>query len=241
MQAMAAALGGLMALLSMGGCSGTRAPEPDAPGTPRVEATAPAQPPVAESKPVGRPIEPVEKHPVAVAVPESAARPQPAPATKPEPVSVPKVESAPEPKASPPPAPSANNGKREEAAPPVTKPAAPVAKPAPVPKSEPAPPPKPPALDLASLEKRLKETSAIGLMTKLALKNQVDELLDRFRAHYEGRVKTGIAQLRQPYDMLILKVLTLLQDGDPALAKAIADSREAIWAVLADPGKFKKL
>lgn len=234
----AAALGGLLALLSMGGCSGTRAPEP---GTPRTGATAPSQPPVSESKPVAPPVAPVEKPAVAMTVPEPVARPEPAPAPMLEPAPAPMPEPAPAPKASPPPPPAANNGKREEAAAPVAKPAPPVAKPAPAPKSEPAPPPKPPALDLATLEKRLKETGAIGLMTKLALKNQVDELLDRFRAHYDGRVKTTVAQLRQPYDMLILKVLSLLQDGDPSLAKAIADSREAIWAVLTDPAKFRNL
>jgi hypothetical protein len=47
--------------------------------------------------------------------------------------------------------------------------------------------------------------------------------------------------LRQPYDTLILKVLALLQDKDPALAKAIASSREAIWGILTDREKFLKL
>ncbi|MBI3915911.1 MAG: hypothetical protein HY322_02750 [Betaproteobacteria bacterium] len=102
-------------------------------------------------------------------------------------------------------------------------------------------PVKPPALDLAALEKRLKETSAIGVFTKLTLKNQVDDLLNRFRAYYEGRAKTTLAELRQPYDLLILKVLALLQDGDPSLARAVADSREAMWGILADPAKFKAL
>jgi hypothetical protein len=38
-----------------------------------------------------------------------------------------------------------------------------------------------------------------------------------------------------------MKVLCLLQDGDPALAKAIYASREAIWGVLSDRDKFSKL
>jgi hypothetical protein len=33
----------------------------------------------------------------------------------------------------------------------------------------------------------------------------------------------------------------LLKDGDPALAGAIVNSREAIWGVLTDPAKFAKL
>ena len=112
-------------------------------------------------------------------------------------------------------------------------------------KKEVAAPPsvKPPAapLDLALLEKRLKETNAIGVFTKLTLKNQVDDLLSQFRAYYEGRVKTRLADLRQPYDLLILKVLALLQDRDPSLANAILASREEIWGILTDPVRFSTL
>jgi hypothetical protein len=99
----------------------------------------------------------------------------------------------------------------------------------------------PPPLDLTGLETRLKETKAIGAFTKIALKNQVDDLLDQFRAYYQGRAKTTLAELRQPYDRLLLKVLALLQDGDPALAREVVASREAIWGILADPAKFATL
>jgi len=97
--------------------------------------------------------------------------------------------------------------------------------------------PEPP-LDLAALKERLRDTNAIGVFTKLALKNQVDDLLQQFRAHYLSGQKTGVAALRQPYDMLVLKVLALIQDSDPSLARTIAGSREAIWSILADPEKF---
>jgi hypothetical protein len=99
----------------------------------------------------------------------------------------------------------------------------------------------PPPLDLKSLETRLKETQAIGVFTKLALKNQVDDLLNQFRAFYQGRLKTTLAELRRPYDLLLLKVLALLQDTDPPLAGAIVKSREAIWNILADPNKFASI
>jgi hypothetical protein len=104
-----------------------------------------------------------------------------------------------------------------------------------------AKPAAPPPLDLKSLEQRLKETNAIGVLTKLSLKNQVDDLLEQFREYYQGRLKTTLAELRQPYELLLMKALALLQDGDPALAKAIYASREAIWAVLSDREKFAKL
>jgi hypothetical protein len=112
---------------------------------------------------------------------------------------------------------------------------------APVVASEPARSAASPSLDLASLEQRLRDTHAIGVFTKLSLKNQVDDLLGAFRAYYRGTLKVPLAQLRQRYDLLLLKVLTVLQDGDPSLANTITASREAIWGILADPQKFASL
>jgi hypothetical protein len=111
-------------------------------------------------------------------------------------------------------------------------PAAPVA---------PAAAPAAATLNLADLEQRLRETRAIGVFTKLSLKNQVDDLLKAFRTLYRDPNKRPSAELRQRYDGLLLKVLSLLQDGDPPLAAAIASSREAIWSILADPEKFAKV
>ena len=98
-----------------------------------------------------------------------------------------------------------------------------------------------PPLDVAALKARLRDTNAIGVFTKLALKNQVDDLLQQFRAHYLSGQKTSVAALRQPYDMLVLKVLALIQDSDPSLARTISGSREAIWGILADPEKFNSV
>ncbi len=101
--------------------------------------------------------------------------------------------------------------------------------------------PAAPALDLTDLEQRLRDTRAIGVFTKLSLKNQVDDLLKQFRAQYRGSNKHPSPELRQRYDLLIIKVLSLLQDSDPQLAAAISSSREAIWGILADPDKFEKI
>lgn len=128
---------------------------------------------------------------------------------------------------------------------PAKEPASPVAveQPGKKPSAKPSPAKKEtsPPLDLTALETRLKETKAIGIFTKITLKNQVDDLLNQFRAYYQGRIKTTLAELRQPYDRLLLKVLSLLQDGDPELARAIVTSRESIWGILADPAKFATL
>jgi len=97
------------------------------------------------------------------------------------------------------------------------------------------------SLDLDSLEQRLRETKAIGVFTKLSLKNQVDDLLNDFRTFYRGKSKLVLTDLRQRYDLLVMKILTLLQDSDSRLAADIRSSREAIWDILQDPEKFSKI
>jgi hypothetical protein len=104
-----------------------------------------------------------------------------------------------------------------------------------------APAASPPAaapLDFASLGTRLRQTKAIGTLTKLSLKNQVDDLLDKFRAYHKRQGTATLPELRRSYEMLLLKVLSLLQDSDPPLARDIVQSRAAIWGILADPRKF---
>jgi hypothetical protein len=120
------------------------------------------------------------------------------------------------------------------AAPATPKPAA-AARPAPVVKAAAAP------LNLKALTQQLRDTKAIGIFTKIALKNQVDDLLDSFRKHYQGNEKLAMADLRRSFDLLMMKVLSLLQDEDQKLASAIVSSREAIWGMLADPKKFATL
>jgi hypothetical protein len=155
------------------------------------------------------------------------AAPQPASAVAPEPRAV-----TPTPQAA-----------RKAAPPPVPKTAAPVAqalKPAPLAAAPPAPT-LTATLDLNALKVRLKETKAIGLFTKISLKNKVDDLLEQFRDYYQGNAKLTMTELRRSYDLLLMKVLSLLQDTDQNLASAIVSSREAIWGLLADPKKFATL
>jgi len=95
--------------------------------------------------------------------------------------------------------------------------------------------------DVKALVARLRDTSAIGFFTKLALKNQVDDLMDRFRRFHAREDGTPLEQLRDEFNLLFMKVITLLQDGDPALGREIAKGREILWGRLADPGEFARL
>ena len=205
----------VLLLLPIGGCA-SRAPEPPV-----------SQPQSVAAQPGA---------PQAAAKPEDLATPQPASAAVPAP-------SAPTPTPSAtPPAPK-----------PASKPAAPVARtpaPAPTPDARAAKPAAPPVaappapettLDLAALKEQLKTTKAIGVFTKISLKNQVDDLMDQFRDYYQGKAKVTMPELRRSYDLLMMKVLSLLQDSDQDLASKVVSSREAIWALLSDPKKFATL
>ena len=132
-------------------------------------------------------------------------------------------------------------------APPAAPAVSPPKAPAPVPR--PSAPVKPqtevrttarPSLDLASLEARLRATKAIGVLTKLSLKNQIDDLLEEFKLFHQGR-GPALPTLRERYDLLLMKVQSLLQNDDPPLARDVSASRQQIWEILADPAKFASI
>ena len=219
-----ARIAGVLCVLLMAGCAGIeRAPPREAPQDAAPPgAKASIEPGTAASAPPPEPPQATgaERGPIAVesiappaapSVSGSAGQPvaKPDAATSKAPAKLPSL-----------PAPGAQLPRKETPAPALARPEA------------------PPPLDLKSLEIRLKETKAIGVFTKLALTNQVDDLLEQFRAFYQGRIKTSLAELRRSYDLLVLKVLALLQDADPPLASAIAASRESIWGILSNPAKF---
>jgi hypothetical protein len=93
-------------------------------------------------------------------------------------------------------------------------------------------------LDFSSLVARLRKTTGIGLRTKIAVKNESEDLLEQFRAYHAKDGITTLADLRRSYDSLFHKLRSLLQDADPPLARDIDRSQAAIWELLADPGKF---
>ena len=219
--------GGFTAVLLAAGCASPAVtPKPDV--APAEEAAAsPVAPPSAQAQ-APQPSPP----PPPVSAPTPAPAPVAAPATVPTPA--PKAARLPPPASA---APAESPAKTK------SQPPSAAGKPASAAAAEPQPvaTPAPATLDLTSLERRLRDTRAIGVFTKLSLKNQVDDLLGDFRAFYKAANVRPSPELRQRYDLLLLKVLSLLQDGDPPLAAAISSSKEAIWSILADPNKLAKI
>ena len=211
-----------LCILSVAGCATIeRTPQPEArPVAAPSGPTVSIEPPVVSASPPPEPLQTSAPEHAAVAPEPQVAAAAPMVEGITGPVAAKPDVSAPRAPARVPSPPPAQPPKKEPPAPALAKPEA------------------PPPLDLKSLETRLRETKAIGVFTKLTVKNQVDDLLEQFRAYYQGKLKTTLAELRRSYDLLVLKVLALLQDADPPLASAIAASRESIWAILSNPAKF---
>ena len=87
----------------------------------------------------------------------------------------------------------------------------------------------------------LRDTGAIGFFTKLELKGQIDDLLEDFRGFHNARSELSLDALRARFNLLMLKVLSLLQDDDPELSAEIALARPGLWTVLSDPAKFAEV
>jgi hypothetical protein len=160
-----------------------------------------------------------EPEPVAVA----AAAESPELATDPSPAD--EQVAGPEPAATEPVAPPLELAAREEPAnPPVAKPA-----------------PAAAIMDLDGLETRLRKTKAIGLFTKLELKSEVNELLDDVENYHQSRSGMGLDQLKEHFNLLVMKLLVLLETEDPQLHREIAQARPVLWTALADPVQFSTI
>ena len=222
------------------------------PKQPPSEAAAPTPQP--EAAPAPAPGVPAAAPPVAI---EPTVPPQPEPVATPTqavPPAAPQagIEST---RTPPPPAPQVVPAPQEKPQPPQPAAKPPAAPPQPEAAATGAPPatvgrrappeaktPTPSALlDLNGLKQELKDTKAIGIFSKLTLKNQMDDLLAALRKFHQGQGKLTLTDLRRSYELLVMKVLSLVQDDDKKLASDIVSSREAIWSILVDPKRFAAL
>lgn len=84
-------------------------------------------------------------------------------------------------------------------------------------------------VSMDQLIERLKNTDAIGFLTKLALRSDVMDLKDDvIRYRKDGKLSEYRGQLRSRFDGLVLKLMTLLEK-DPSLSQDIYVARESLW------------
>jgi len=89
-------------------------------------------------------------------------------------------------------------------------------------------------ISLDELVERLKKTEAIGMFTKLTIRSDVLDLkesIDSYRK--KGELERYVGHLRDHFDGLLLKIITLLQ-RDPELSRDIHLARESIWKSLVE-------
>ena len=83
-----------------------------------------------------------------------------------------------------------------------------------------------------SLKERLKNTKAIGVFTKLAIRNDIVDLVDEInRYRQQSKLQEKLQDLRSNFDGLLLKIIALLEE-DPDLSEALYVGRESIWKSL---------
>ena len=88
--------------------------------------------------------------------------------------------------------------------------------------------------NIDDLIERMKQTDAIGVISKLSLKNKVDDLLEQANDIKSRESETDVSEektaLRENFEGLILKTVALLNKGeDFTLAEHIYLAREQLW------------
>jgi hypothetical protein len=95
--------------------------------------------------------------------------------------------------------------------------------------------------DLNALVSRISQSKALGLFTKLSLKQDIDGLLENVRKYHDGSGDGSLEKLRERYDVLVHKLMILLQEKDGELVQSIDDGRDKLWAILSDHEKFASI
>ncbi len=88
------------------------------------------------------------------------------------------------------------------------------------------------SVDFNVLKERLKNTDAIGFFTKLAIRSDIVDLMDKIKTYRKQAVlKAKMKEIRRSFDGLLLKIIALLKD-DPQLSRDLYVGRETIWESL---------
>ena len=94
---------------------------------------------------------------------------------------------------------------------------------------------------LGEVEQRLRDTSAIGALTKLSLKSELESLLEAFSRLHLGAGEQELPQLMRRFDLLLARTLDLLRSQDPTLFQLLADIRPDVLATLSHPDKYAQV
>ena len=95
-------------------------------------------------------------------------------------------------------------------------------------------------VDLELLERRVRKTKAIGALTKLRLRSDIKDLMAKLKRYHAGKSDLDIDQLNEQFDLLYMKVVSLVQDKDLDLHRQLCNSWDQIWHGARNPDYFSK-
>jgi hypothetical protein len=94
-------------------------------------------------------------------------------------------------------------------------------------------------VDLIMLTTALRNTKAVGPMTKIRLKNNMNRVLNRLEQWHDNKSKFTLDQLEEQYHLLLMKIATLIHDDDLMLHQQLCNAWARIWLDLKDPDRFR--
>jgi hypothetical protein len=92
--------------------------------------------------------------------------------------------------------------------------------------------------DFDDLAQRLRQTEALGLFEKLALKDRLDTLMSDFVLFHEGRRDNSRKALKARFDRLLKDTVAILRKGDPSLSTLIERAHKNLWMLVSNPVSF---
>src|SRR5262245_60828672 len=84
-------------------------------------------------------------------------------------------------------------------------------------------------LDVPTPRVRLKDTPAIGLIAKVRLRGEIEDLMDDLAAFHAGRGAQSLDALHARYRALVVRVVGMLAQGDAPLAHDLDASTDRLW------------
>ena len=88
---------------------------------------------------------------------------------------------------------------------------------------------------IASLETKISNTSAINFIAKLKIKNDIDSLTEEIGQIHNGQSDISLRELKLRFEDFFHSTVVMIRKGDPSLAKELVMLREELWKILTIP------
>ena len=96
-------------------------------------------------------------------------------------------------------------------------------------------------VDLRMLTAALRDTKAVGTMTKIRLRNDINRVLGRLERWHGNKGRFTLDQLEEQYHLLLMKIAILIHDDDLILHQQLCNAWAGIWFDLKDPDRFRQM